>query len=103
MTKFHRLYESAILKTLGAKRRLIVLVTLIEYGILGLLAGLLGSAAALALTWAISEKALRITWHFSPTVNLLGVGIALGLVTVVGVVSSWDVLIRKPLGILRNE
>ncbi|MFN6203272.1 MAG: ABC transporter permease [Acidobacteriota bacterium] len=103
MTKFHRLYESAILKTLGAKRRLIVLVTLIEYGILGLLAGLLGSAAAIALTWAISEKALRITWHFSPTVNLLGVGIALGLVTVVGVVSSWDVLIRKPLGILRNE
>ena len=103
MTKFHRLYESAILKTLGAKRRLIILVTLIEYGVLGLLAGLLGSTAAIALTWAISEKALRITWHFSPAVNLIGVGVALGLVTVVGVLSSWDVLIRKPLGILRNE
>ncbi|MFM8394052.1 MAG: FtsX-like permease family protein, partial [Acidobacteriota bacterium] len=103
MTKFHRLYESAILKTLGAKRRLIILVTLIEYGVLGLLAGLLGSAAAIALTWAISEKALRITWHFSPVVNLLGIGVAFGLVTLVGVASSWDVLIRKPLGILRSE
>ncbi|NDD63376.1 MAG: FtsX-like permease family protein [Acidobacteria bacterium] len=103
MTKFNRLYESAILKTLGAKRRLIILVTLIEYGLLGLLAGLLGSAAAVALTWAISEKALRISWHFSPGVNLLGILVALLLVTIVGVMSSWDVLIRKPLGILRNE
>ena len=103
MTKFNRLYEAAILKTLGAKRRLIILVTLIEYGLLGLLAGLLGSAAAIALTWAISEKALRINWHFSPGVNLLGIAVAFALVTVVGVLSSWDVLIRKPLGILRNE
>lgn len=103
MTKFHRLYEAAILKTLGAKRRLIIIVTLIEYGTLGLLAGLLGSGAAIALTWAISEKALRITWRFSPSVNLLGIGVAFLLVTAVGVISSWDVLIRKPLGILRNE
>lgn len=103
MTKFNRLYEAAILKTLGARRRLIIIVTLIEYGMLGLLAGILGSAAAVALTWAISEKALRITWHFNPLVNLLGIGVALVLVMTVGVVSSWDVLIRKPLGILRNE
>ena len=103
MTKFHRLYESAILKTLGAKKKLIVLVTLVEYGILGLLAGLLGSLAAIALTWAISEKALSITWHFNPSVNLWGIGVALILVTAVGVLSSWDVMIKKPLGILRNE
>jgi putative ABC transport system permease protein len=103
MTKFNRLYEAAIFRTLGAKRRLIILVTLIEYGVLGLLAGALGSAAAIALTWAISEKALKIGWHFSPAVNLLGVGVAVVLVMVVGVVSSWDVLVRKPLGILRNE
>lgn len=103
MTKLHRLYEAAIFRTLGAKRRLLILVTLVEYGILGLLAGSLGSAAAIGLTWAISEKALKIAWHFSPAVNLLGIGLAAGLVMLVGVVSSWDVLIRKPLGILRNE
>ncbi len=103
MTKFQRLYEAAILKTLGAGKRVIVLTTIIEYGILGLLAGLLGSAASIALTWAISEKALRIAWHFSPGVNLLGIAIPLLLVTIVGVISSWDVIVRKPLGILRNE
>ncbi len=103
MTKFHRLYESAILKTLGAKKKLIVYTVLVEYGVLGLLAGLLGSAAAIALTWAISKYALKITWHFIPSVNVIGVGASLILVTAIGVISCWDVMIKKPLGILRNE
>jgi putative ABC transport system permease protein len=103
MTKFHRLYESAILKTLGAKRKLIVATLLVEYGVLGLLAGVLGSAAAIALTWAVSKYALEITWRFVPSVNLQGVLVALVLVMTVGVVSSWDVLVKKPLGILRSE
>lgn len=103
MTKYHRLYESAILKTLGAKRKLIVWTLLVEYGVLGLLAGLIGSAAAIGLTWAISEQALKINWRFIPSVNLLGVAATLVLVILVGVLSSWDVMIKKPLGILRNE
>jgi len=103
MTKFHRLYESAILKTLGAKKKLIVATLLVEYGVLGLLAGALGSSAAIALTWAVSEHALKLNWHFIPSVNLLGVVLAAILVMVVGVLSSWDVMIKKPLGILRAE
>jgi putative ABC transport system permease protein len=103
MTKFHRIYESAILKTLGAKKKLITATLLVEYGALGLLAGLLGSAAAIALTWAISEHGLKITWRFLPSVNLIGVGAAFAVVTIVGVLSSWDVMIKKPLGILRAE
>ncbi len=103
MTKFHRLYESAILKTLGAKRKLLVATLLVEYGVLGLLAGALGSSAAIALTWAVSKYGLEITWRFVPSVNLLGVALALVLVMAVGVVSSWDVLAKKPLGILRSE
>jgi putative ABC transport system permease protein len=103
MTKFHRLYESAILKTLGARKKLIVYTLLVEYGALGLLAGLLGSAAAIALTWAISEYALKITWQLIPSVNLIGVAGSLILVMLIGVLSSWDVMIKKPLGILRSE
>jgi len=103
MTKFHRLYESAILKTLGAKKKLIVWTLLVEYGVLGLLAGLIGSAAAIGLTWAIAEQALKINWRFIPSVNLTGVVATLVVVVLVGVISSWDVMIKKPLGILRNE
>ncbi|HEY6402768.1 MAG TPA: FtsX-like permease family protein [Blastocatellia bacterium] len=103
MTKFHRLYESAILKTLGAKRKLIIATLLVEYGVLGGLAGALGSSAAIALTWAVSEYVLKIDWRFMPSVNLLGVVVAAALVMAIGVLSSWDVMVKKPLGILRAE
>ncbi len=103
MTKYHRLYESAILKTLGAKRKLIVLITLIEYGVIGLLAGLIGSLAAIILSWSVSKYALEITWSFAPLINLFGVLLTLILVAIIGVASSWDVMIKKPLGILRAE
>ncbi len=103
MTKYHRLYESAILKTLGAKRKLIILITLIEYGILGLLAGLIGSAAAILLSWSVSKYSLEISWSFLPSINFMGVLLTLLIVAVIGVLSSWDVMIKKPLGILRAE
>lgn len=103
MTKYHRLYESAILKTLGARKKLIVYITLVEYGVLGLLAGVIGSVAAVALSWAIGEYGLKITWHFSPSINVLGIVLTLLVVVTVGVLSSWDVMLRKPLGILRTE
>ncbi len=103
MTKYHRLYESAILKTLGARKKLIVLTTLVEYGVLGLLAGVIGSVAASVLSWAVSEYGLRISWQIWPSINLTGVVATLVVVISVGVLSSWDVMLRKPLGILRTE
>lgn len=103
MTKFHRLYETAILKTLGAEKKLIVYITVIEYGVLGLLAGLIGSSAAIGLTWAISKYGIKVPWQAVPSVNLISVAVTLLLVVVVGVLSSWDVITKKPLIILRAE
>jgi putative ABC transport system permease protein len=103
MTKYHRLYESAILKTLGARKKLIVLITFVEYGVLGILSGAIGSAAATALSWAISEYGLKIVWHFNPAINAAGIMLTIVVVIAVGVLSSWDVMLRKPLGILRTE
>jgi len=103
MTRIHRLYEAAILKTLGAEKKLIVYITLIEYGVLGMLAGVTGSSAAIALTWMISKYAIKNPWQPIPSINLIGVAAALLLVMAVGALSSWDVMTRKPLGILRAE
>ncbi len=44
MTKFRRVYEAAILKTLGASTRTVGSLLLLEYGLLGLLAGTGGLA-----------------------------------------------------------
>ena len=38
-------------------------VLLLEYGVLGLLAGTVGSAGAVALTWGVSRYALDIPWR----------------------------------------
>jgi putative ABC transport system permease protein len=103
MTKFRRIYEAAIFKTLGATRGLIASVLLIEYGVLGALAGTIGSLGAIALTWGISRFALDIPWRALPLVSLSGVVISAVLVAIVGVTASWEVLQRKPLATLRAE
>ena len=45
MTKFQRVYEAAILRTLGASTRMLGAMLALEYGGLGLLAGAVGAAA----------------------------------------------------------
>jgi putative ABC transport system permease protein len=103
MTKFRRIYEAAIFKTLGATRRMIASVLLLEYGVLGALAGTIGSVGAIALTWGISRFALDIPWKPLPWVSVAGVVTSACLVAVVGVIASWEVLQRKPLATLRAE
>jgi putative ABC transport system permease protein len=103
MTKFRRVYEAAIFKTLGATRRLIATVLLLEYGLLGILAGGIGAAGAIGLTWAISKYALEIPFKPLIGVSTIGVVITTLLVAAIGVISSWEVLQRKPLATLRAE
>jgi putative ABC transport system permease protein len=103
MTKFRRIYEAAIFKTLGATRRVITAVLLLEYGLLGALAGLIGSLGAIGLTWGISRFALEIPFRPLPLLSAGGVVVTALLVAVVGIVASWDVLQRKPLATLRAE
>jgi putative ABC transport system permease protein len=103
MTKFRRVYEAAIFKTLGATRRLIAAVLLLEYGLLGLLAGSIGAAGAIGLTWAISRYALDIPFRPLLGVSAIGVVTTAVLVAAIGVMASWEVLQRKPLATLRAE
>jgi putative ABC transport system permease protein len=103
MTKFQRVYEAAVFKTLGANTGTIARMLLFEYGVLGLLAGAVGSAGAVALTWGVSRFALDIPWRVFPAEHVGGVGLTTVLVAAIGVLSSLDVLRNKPLATLRAE
>ena len=103
MTKFRRVYESAILKTLGASRRLITTMLLLEYGVLGAVAGTVGALGAIALSWAVARFALELPWQASPYLTLAGIVGTAVFVATVGVVASLDVLRHKPLATLRAE
>jgi putative ABC transport system permease protein len=103
MTKFQRVYESAILRTLGASTRLLTLTLALEYGALGLLAGTIGAAGALGLSWGVTRHVFDIPWRPTPGLLALGAVLTTALVCAIGVIASAEVLRRKPLSTLRAE
>jgi putative ABC transport system permease protein len=103
MTKFRRVYEAAILKTLGASSRLIAAMLVLEYGVLGAIAGTVGALGAIALSWAVATYALELAWTPAILLTVGGIVVTSVFVAVVGVVASWDVLRHKPLSTLRAE
>ena len=103
MTKFQRLYEAAIFKTLGASTRSLITMLILEYGVLGVLAGTVGSTGALVFTWVLTRQVFNVAWFPAPLENVGGVIVTAAVVGVVGVVSSLDVLRRRPLATLRAE
>jgi putative ABC transport system permease protein len=103
LTKSQRIYENAILKTLGAKRPTLTAILFAEYGILGFLAGVIGAGFATILSFAVSKYVLNIEWGFDLGLTVLSVLITTVLVTLVGAIASFDVLFRKPLVTLRSQ
>ncbi len=103
VTKFQRIYEAAIFKTLGASSRAVAAMLMVEYGLLGTLAGTVGSFGALALGWGISRYALDIPWRPALHENVIGTAATSLLIMIIGVAASADVLRRKPLAALRAE
>ncbi|MBA2260052.1 MAG: ABC transporter permease [Acidobacteria bacterium] len=103
MTKFQRVYEAAILRTLGASTKTLSAMLAGEYTTLGLLAGAIGAAGALVLSWAVCRYVFEIDWRPAPLLLIGGALVTMVLVAVIGVIASADVLRKKPLATLRAE
>jgi putative ABC transport system permease protein len=103
MTRFQRIYEAAILRTLGASTRTLTTMVALEYCALGLLAGAIGASGALGLSWAVARHVLDIPWRPDPA--LVGAGTVLTMIFVgaIGVAASAGILRNKPLATLRAE
>jgi putative ABC transport system permease protein len=103
MTKFQRVYDAAILRTLGATTKMLSTMLALEYFALGLLAGLIGAGGALGFSWAVTTYLFEIDWRPEPWLIVAGTVATSALVGTVGVLASVDVLRRKPLATLRAE
>ncbi len=101
-TKFRRLKEAAILKTLGAKKRAVAAILGYEYATLGAIAAVVGVTLSVALSWAVMEYAVKSPWQFRPGPLALALIISIILTTLTGVLSSLDVLRNKPSLTLRK-
>ena len=102
-TRYQRIYDAAILKTLGSTRGMIARTFAVEYAVTGASAGILGVALSVGLSWSVLHFMMEIPWNFHPSTLLLGVVITVGLTTAVGFLSTFRILGQKPLPILREE
>ncbi len=101
-TRFRRMQEAVVLKTLGATRMRIVRTFSVEFSVLGLLAGSVGVVFANVLTRVLLRK-LEVGFHIEWSATLVAlVGTAV-LATATGWVASYRILGLRPLEVLREE
>ncbi|MGA9671722.1 MAG: FtsX-like permease family protein [Terracidiphilus sp.] len=101
-TRFRRMREAVVLKTLGATRMRIVRTFSVEFSVLGLLAGSVGVVFANLLTRVLLRK-LEVGFHIEWPATLVAlVGTAV-LATATGWIASYRILGLRPLEVLREE
>ena len=101
-TQDERRFESAILRTLGARRGIILQSLLAEFATLGLLAGLLAALAATVLGYVLAEQVFSFSYSPNLLVWLLGGGAGLLGVGAAGLLGARSALQQPPLQSLRE-
>lgn len=102
-TRYRRIREVAILKSLGGTRFQIVRIFSVEFTIMGLLAGLAGGILANAFTRILADRFINVQYDFDwPAVAVAVVGTAV-LANVAGWLASARILRQRPLEVLRSE
>ncbi|MEJ7769780.1 MAG: FtsX-like permease family protein [Chitinophagaceae bacterium] len=103
ISKYQRIQESVLLRTLGASRKQIFFITALEYFFLGALAALTGILLSLAGSWALARYSFETSFlpQFTP-VAILFITICF-LTVMIGLANSRGILNKPPLEILRQE
>ncbi|MCG8372525.1 MAG: FtsX-like permease family protein, partial [Balneolales bacterium] len=102
-SRFQRIRESVLLRTLGANQKQVVQIQIIEYAFLGILAAFIG------LSLSVGSSALLAIFYFdidfTPNYLLLATeaGILIALVLLIGLMNTRGIHHRPPLEILRSE
>lgn len=103
-TRFRRVREMAIFKTLGATRQRIAGMFSAEFLILGTAAGLMGSLLATAFTWLLLKRFFEETPF---RIDVVAIGVTVLATALVAALSGWLAIFRilgqKPLEVLRGE
>jgi putative ABC transport system permease protein len=98
-----RVHQAVILKTLGATRRQIRMAWMVEFGVLGVAAGLIAAVVGSLTSFGIAHWLMHIDWVLLPgtlATTLIG---ALAMMLGFGYVGTAAALRAKPAPMLRNE
>ncbi|MGH7579696.1 MAG: ABC transporter permease [Gemmatimonadales bacterium] len=102
-SRFQRIREGALLRTLGATRSQLFRIVLAEYFALGAMAAAVAAVLSAAAAWALAKWVFEGQFSLQP---LSLAGLVLGVVAltvVVGLLNSREVIRRTPLEVLRGE
>lgn len=97
-----RMQEGAILRALGARRPLLLGGLLIEFGVLGLFAGLLATVAAELSVFILQEQVMAMDYVASPWIWPLGLASGAIVIGLLGVYSCRRVVSAPPVAVLRE-
>lgn len=102
-SKFLRIKENVLLRTIGARTRQIIKITLIEYAWLGLFSALTGIILSLGSGFLLAKFFFEITFAFD-WIELLIIGFGvITLTMLIGWFNSREVINTPPLQVLRRE
>ena len=98
-----RIRDAVVLKTLGATRRQIRRAWLVEFGLLGLVAGVVAGAAGTAASWGVTRFLMRTDWVFLPGTLAVTILLCTALTLAFGYAGTALALRAKAAPLLRNE
>jgi putative ABC transport system permease protein len=102
-TRFRRVREVVILKTLGATRASVGRIFSVEFLALGVVAGLMGALLASVFSRLLLNRLLDAKFAFDPVATLVAVVLTAVLAQASGWLASFRILKQKPLEVLREE
>jgi putative ABC transport system permease protein len=94
--------QVALYKTLGMRRADVVTIFAVEYALIGLVAGVIGTAGGVLLAWVVTRFGFQIAWAWSPGALLLSVCLTVALSVAAGLAASARALAARPLAVLRR-
>ncbi|MCG6938060.1 MAG: ABC transporter permease [Gammaproteobacteria bacterium] len=98
-----RRFESAVLRTLGASRKTLMLGLLAEFTTLGALSGLLAGLSATSLVWLLAEYVFKFNYQLDFTLALSGIVSGTIIVVIAGTLGTRSVLTNPPIKTLRQN
>ena len=101
-TRDERRYESAMLRTLGASRRVVFQGVAAEFTALGLLAGLLAAAGATVVGYFLAREVFNLKYAPDPWVWVFGIVGGALLVGIAGMLAARSAVTQPPVETLRQ-
>jgi putative ABC transport system permease protein len=103
ISKYQRIQESVLLRTLGASRKQIFAITALEYLFLGALSALTGIVIAFISSWLLAKYSFEIPFVINVWPAVLLLFIISILTVIIGLLNSLGVLNKPPLEVLRSS